>query len=242
MCSNYEPVTASDRLLSFFGVVRGPDELPFEFQLTTWPTGLAPIVRLDRSGRRVADAAHFGLVPHFAREVIYGRKTYNARSETVHSLPSFRAAWARGQRCIVPAEAIFENCWETGKAVRWRIHRPGGVPMGIAGIYVDHPTMKGEDGKPLVTFSMLTVNAFAHPVFSRMHKPEDEKRMVVILDQSDYDRWLTCSNDEAREFFRQWPGVLEAHPAPLPARAPAAKKTARRLVEPDGDIGQGDLL
>lgn len=238
MCANYEPVAASDRLLAFFGVVRGADELPFEFQQQAWPTGLAPFIRLDRSGQRVAEGGHFGLVPHFARELVYGRKTYNARSETVASLPSFRAAWARGQRCIVPAEAIHEPCWETGKAVRWRIQRPGGVPMGIAGIYVEHPTMTGADGRPLLSFAMLTVNATGHPVFGRMHRPDDEKRMVVILDGEDYDRWLTCSRDEATAFFRPWPGALEAAPDPLPARKPGGPM---RAPPPPGGL-QGDLL
>lgn len=139
----------------------------------------------------------------------------------------------------------FENCWETGKAVRWRIHRPGSGTMGTAGIYVDHPTMKCEDGKPLVTFSMLTANAFAHPAFSRMHNPEDERRMVVILDQSDYDRWLTCGSDEAREFLRQWLGVLDAHTAPLPPRVPAAKRGLKNRADPgppDDNVAQGELL
>ena len=42
----------------------------------------------------------------------------------------FRQSWANGWRCIVPAN------WESGKAERWIIQQPGGVPMGIAGIYL----------------------------------------------------------------------------------------------------------
>ena len=99
----------------------------------TWPTGLAPFVRLaeDGSGNRRVDDGAFGLLPVFAKELAYGRKTYNARTETVAKLPSFRSAWKQGKRCIVPAECIFEPNWETGKAVRWRIHQPGEVPMGL---------------------------------------------------------------------------------------------------------------
>jgi putative SOS response-associated peptidase YedK len=33
---------------------------------------------------------HFGLLPGFATEVKYGTRTYNARSETVASLSSFK--------------------------------------------------------------------------------------------------------------------------------------------------------
>ena len=135
MCSNYRPVTRIDRLLTFFGVERGRDEAPAD----VFPLGLAPFIRLaphgeDASGRTVEDGI-FGLLPSFASEIAYGRRTYNARSETVARLASFKDAWARGQRCIVPAECFFEPSWESGKAVRWRIGQPGDVPMGIAGIY-----------------------------------------------------------------------------------------------------------
>ena len=89
--------------------------------------------------------------------------------------------------------------------------------MGIAGIYRQ---WKGPDGKKLWSFAMLTVNADGHPVFKRMHKPTDEKRMVVILDPSEYDDWLGCSVEDARKYFRQWAGHLDAFAAALPPRVP----------------------
>jgi putative SOS response-associated peptidase YedK len=214
MCANYVPVTRLDRLLTFFGVERDPAQpTPPE----VWPLSLAPFIRAheDGSGQRVVDDGVFGLLPHFAKELVFGRKTYNARSETVHTLPSFRDAWARGQRCIVPAEAIFEPCYETGKAVRWCVQQPGEVPMGVAGIY---RRWRAPDGRMLWTFAMLTVNADAHPVFRRMHRPGEEKRMIVILDPAEYDRWLQCTPEEAKTFFKAWAGPLDAFPAPLPPR------------------------
>lgn len=181
---------------------------------TTKPSR-TPIIRLAEEGssnRRVVEDGQFGLLPHFAKELAYGRRTYNARSETVATLPSFRHAWAGGQRCIVPAEAIYEPCYETGGAVRWRIQQPGAAPIGIAGIY---RRWRGPDGLDLFTFAMLTCNADGHPLFQRMHKPGAEKRMVVILDPSEYDRWLQCPTAEALSMCRQWRGLLEAFAAPL---------------------------
>ena len=214
MCANYRPVTRMDRMLTYFGVERAPGQpTPPE----VWPLGLAPFIRVheDGSGNRVIEDGLFGLLPDFAKELAYGRKTYNARSETVHTLPSFKEPWARGQRCIVPAEAIFEQCYETGKAVRWCIQQPGGVPLGIAGVY---RRWRGPDGRPLWSFAMLTVNAEGHPVYQRMHAPGEEKRMVVVLEPSEYDRWLQCGVGEARTFFRQWTGPLDAAPEPVPPR------------------------
>lgn len=236
MCSNYETVTRADRLLSFFGVARHGDEPP----QVTWPTGLAPFIRLaeDGSGNRRVDDGAFGLVPGFAKELVYGRKTYNARTETVAKLPSFRNAWRKGQRCIVPAEAIFEPYYETAesKPVRWRIQQPGEVPMGIAGIW--ETWNNPETGESVFSFAMLTVNADGHPVMSRFHKWGEEKRMIVILDPEDYDPWLTCPVTDAPKYFKQWMGQLDASPAPLPPRAKKASSTAALPpAEPPEDPG-----
>lgn len=157
MCSNYKPVTRLDRLLTFFGAVGDHDAEAKD----VWPLGLAPFIRLAESGRRVAQPAQFGLLPHFAKEVAYGRRTYNARMETVHKLPSFLGAWKTDQRCIVPAECIYGPCWETGSAVRWCIQQASQVPLDVAGIWRN---WKAPDGQVRPTFAMLTVNADGRPV------------------------------------------------------------------------------
>lgn len=223
MCANYRPVTRSDRMLAFFGVERARDEPPHD----VFPLGLAPFIRLSPGGdgQTVCEDGLFGLLPPFATELAFGRRTYNARSETVHRLPSFRDAWRRGQRCIVPAEGFYEPNWESGKAVRWFIQQPGEVPMGIAGIY---RSWRAPDGRELFTFAMLTVNADAHPVMRRFHRPGEEKRMVVIVEPRDHGRWLTCKVEEASAFFTAWDGALQAAPAPLPPRAPQAGSARSR--------------
>ncbi len=238
MCSNYIPVTRADRLLAFFGVTRERDEAPVDI----FPLGLAPFIRLaeDGSGNKVIEDGLFGLIPSFTKELAYGRRTYNARSETVHQLASFKHAWAAGQRCIIPAETVFEPCYETGKAVRWGIQHPGQTGMGIAGIY---RRSKLENGQQPFTFAMLTVNADGHPIFQRMHKPGDEKRMVLILDTADQDAWLTCSTAHAPSYFRQYRGPLESFAAPLPPRAPKASSVrTSRPKPPQDDAPPPDLF
>jgi len=225
MCSNYRPVTDADRLMQYFGVVRDFSTPSVD----VWPLGMAPFIRLaeDGSGNQVCDDGIFGLLPHFQVEMAAGRKTYNARSETVATKPSFKEAWSKGWRCIIPTEHIYEPCWETGQAVRWRIALPDGSPMGIAGIY---NTWTNPQGERLHTFAMLTVNADGHPVMQRFHRPEDEKRMVVILRPEEYGEWLACSVAEAPGFFRRWEGPLDAVPDPLPPRAP--KAISGKVVKP----------
>lgn len=220
VCSNYKPVTRADRLLAFFGVERERDDESVD----TWPTGLAPFIRLAEPGsghRRIVQDGAFGLLPGFAKELAYGRKTYNARSETVHQLPSFRDSWRQGLRCIVPAELIYEPFYasDTAKAERWAIFQPGAVPLGIAGIYTK---WRSPEGQELYSFAMLTVNADDHPFYRRFHRPGEEKRMPIILAPEEYDAWLAASPAEAKQFFRQFHGELRAEAAPLPPRAPQA--------------------
>lgn len=221
MCSNYVPVTRLDRLLSFFGVAPSGDmDLPEE----VYPLKLAPFIRLaaDGSGAKVIEAGQYGLLPHFATELQYGRKTYNARCETVATLASFRESWAKSRRCIIPAEALFEPKYINGVAERWRIQQLGEVPMGVAGIYRRHETLKDAKGNPLWTFAMITCNCDEHPFYRQFHAPGEEKRMPVILHPEDYEKWLRCSPDEARIMCEPWDGVLEAYAAPRSPRAPKA--------------------
>ena len=213
MCSNYRPVTRVDRVLTFFGVERDV-RTPSPDVAEVWPLGLAPFIRLheDGSGNKVLDDGMFGLLPHFATELAFGRKTYNARAETVHQKPSFREAWMKSRRCIIPAEMVYEQNYESGHAERWLVMQDGAIPMGLAGIY---SPWTDTNGRTRGTFAMLTINADGHPVYSRFHAPGDEKRMVVILDPADYDRWLTCSLEEAKAYFKQWHGPLKTAPALL---------------------------
>lgn len=216
MCSNYRPVTARDRLLTHFGVERPVGEAPPEF---TFPGYLAPFVMRRQDREALVREAHnglFGLLPHWAPDLAFGKRTYNARSETVTEKPSFRDAWFKNQRCIVPVEVIHEPCWETGKAVRWAISRRDGGALGVAGLW---SRWRDKEGQVLLSFTMLTVNAEGHAIMQRMHRPGEEKRMVVILDEADHDAWLQCTPAEAHAFLRPYPAErLQAEPSPVPPR------------------------
>lgn len=206
MCAHFDPVIQPQRLRSFFGV----DDLPLDLKPSLWPGYFGPFVRRHEFAD-VGDEAvplreglvgSFGLIPHWSEDALIARKTYNARSETVHERPSFRGAWRKAQHCIIPAEAIYEPDWRSGKAVSTRISRADGQPMGIAGLWSEWPNPKRE---LVYSFTMLTINADGHAVMRNFHKPEDEKRMVVILPESAYDAWLTAPVAESRDFLTAYP-------------------------------------
>jgi putative SOS response-associated peptidase YedK len=103
--------------------------------------------------------------------------------------------------------------------VRWEIPDADGEPLGIAGIW-EHK-QDGPNGLPLLSFSMLTVNADEHPLMRRFHRPTDEKRMLVILPPDQYDEWLRCRVERAAGFFTRYPAErLVARPAPRRSSKP----------------------
>lgn len=70
--------------------------------------------------------------------------------------------------------------------------------MGVVGVWISW--RDPVDREEHFSFVMLTVNAERHPVMQRFHRPEYEKRMVLILHADAYDHWLTCSTDEAPKY------------------------------------------
>lgn len=187
MCANFRP--ASPEALAAFPLP--PPDFAYG---EAYPGSIVPIV--TNFAPRTWLPACFGLIPSWAKDGKIARSTYNARTETLGEKPSFRDAWKRGQLCIIPADALYEPCYESGKAVRWRIERTDGRPMGIAGIW--ERRIK-DDGLPSWSMSMLTINADGHPVMGRFHKPGDEKRSVVILPDGAWGDWLRSKSEtEAR--------------------------------------------
>lgn len=206
MCSHYDPQTDPARLRTFFGV----DAAGLGLKPSLWPGYHGPFVRKHEFAD-VGDEAvsfrellvgSFGLIPHWSKDTNIARRTYNARSETVHEKPSYRDAWRLARHCIIPAEAIFEPDWRSGKAIPTRITRADSNPMGIAGLW---SAWRNPTGEVTHSYTMLTINADDHPFMRQFHKPEDEKRMVVVLNEGDYDAWLQAPAAASRGFLRQFP-------------------------------------
>jgi putative SOS response-associated peptidase YedK len=142
------------------------------------------------------------LIPPWAKDTKIARHTYNARSETVGEKPSFRDAWRRAQHCVIPIDAFFEPDWRSGKAVPTRITLADGEPMGIAGLW---SAWRDAQGTVVYSYTMLTINADAHPLMNQLHKPTDEKRMIVILPPARYDDWLQAPARDSLDFLQPWP-------------------------------------
>lgn len=204
MCAHYLPVPSATALREHFDVA----PLKEMGRPDMWPGYMGLFIRTpahadagdDAVPPREAALGRWGLIPLWSKDG-HERNTFNARSETAHSKPTFRDAWARGQRCIIPLMGVFEPDWRSGKAVPTLITRADGKPMALAGLWSSWRSPHGI----VDSYTMLTVNADAHALMSQLHKPEDEKRMVVILPESSYADWLNCPVEQTTDFLHTYP-------------------------------------
>lgn len=231
MCSHYQAEKRRYLIEKRFGIKLPPEWEPPPGGSHIYPTQFAPIIRrppeCDSGDEAVPEVevvdARFGLLPGFAKEVKYGTRTYNARSETVASLPSFKQAWMKARHCIVPCEAIYEPDWRTGTHIPTKFTAADGGTLGVAGLW---QPWKSPEGEWVNTFTMLTLNADDHDLMKHMHRPDpkrppemQDKRMVVILPEGLYEAWLDAPAANSSDFMRQYPAArLVATPEPSPPK------------------------
>jgi putative SOS response-associated peptidase YedK len=111
---------------------------PWRGPATVFPGYKAPFIRADREvsePRRELVVGQWNLIPWFAKEAKLKFATCNARSEELSDKASYKLPWARGQRCIIPAELFFEPNWESGKHVPWSFRPAAGGIWGLAGMW-----------------------------------------------------------------------------------------------------------
>jgi putative SOS response-associated peptidase YedK len=131
------------------------------------------------SGRREFALTRWGLVPSWAKDPAIGNRLINARAETAHEKPAFRAAF-RSRRCLIPASGFYEWQRLEKKKQPYFIRMQDGRPFAFAGLW-EH--WEGPDGSAIETCAILTTGSNA--VITPVHD-----RMPVIIGPGNYDRWL----------------------------------------------------
>lgn len=218
MCNRYTPPELVDIEREWHVGNRNPlrwwDEVLFQ-------RGAGAFIRPARGAFALGGelmVGQWGLIPWFAKEAKLEYSTNNARSEELATKASYKMPWARGQRCIIPVTDFDEPYWgpyeaQFKKCEWWRFRRVDGRPWGLAGIWntwTDKAT-----GEIHESYSMLTINADGHPLMGRMHKnkldpktkkplplKDQDKRSVIPIEPSDYERWLAGTQEEAQALLR----------------------------------------
>ena len=213
----------------------------------TWnaaPTQELPVLGLTRDGRRVLQAAEWGLVPAWAR--IPGRDMrplINARAETVIEKPAFRSAVRKG-RVLVPVTGFYEWQGPKGDKVPYAIRVRGAAIDPVTGARLDHEASQQEvadpflvagfaeewttpDNVPGLTFSIITTtpNELCAPIHDRM---------PAILEGADAQAWLETPPEATElllELLRPFPAErMEAWPVSRAVNA--AQNDGPELAQP----------
>lgn len=178
-----------------------------------WPLRTVPALRLCATGDIEVFSAEWGLLPSWwkpsdkqPKRAAFQRGTFNARSETAASKPTFRDAFRR-RRCLIPFTEFHENKHYFG--VR---NGEEYEPLAFAGLW---ESWLGEEGDVLsVTFLTSEPNAEVSRI--------DHDRMPVLLaTPAERRRWLVEGAQDANDpLLRPFPdGRLTVRPLePSPPR------------------------
>ena len=182
MCGRFGLFTDIVELVELLGFEL---RMPSDVYVPRWniaPT--APVLTItETGGRRVGSMMRWGLIPRWAKpDTAYKRPMFNARSETVAELPTFRDSFSN-MRCLVPANGFFE--W-SGKGARnktpmW-IHDTKAPVVTFAGIW---SVWRGPNGI-VESCAILTTspNALMEPIYNRMPVILDDDWAAIWLDDA----------------------------------------------------------
>lgn len=236
MCNRYRAASVV-RIRDAFGFTQIESGPPLQdrYKITgSGPLQPGPFVR---AGRDDLDVGQWGLTPDDSPDLRpinqrTGRplSTNNARfGKTQPEAWTFKGPWARGQRCLVPAEDYDEPYWGTGKNIWWRFARADGQPWMIAGLW--NAWTDPATGEVMPSFTMLTINCDVHPLLKLMHKPErdkdtgeilpahlQDKRTVVPLERAAWDTWLHGTPAQAAALIQLPALELYSHGAAEPEK------------------------
>ncbi len=172
-------------LLDYFQISGSPPAISPRYNIA--PSQEVTAVRMETGARHLA-LLRWGLIPHWADDPKIGYKMINARGETVHRLPSFRAAF-RKRRCIIPAGGFFEWLQKGKEKQPFYIFRKDSAPLALAGLW--ERWRSEEEERDVESCAIITTSA--NSLVSRLHN-----RMPVILAPADFRLWLD-PEEEASE-------------------------------------------
>jgi putative SOS response-associated peptidase YedK len=204
MCGRFFRSSPRDELAAAFQAELGFGSAEPGFNIA--PGGPIVAVRFNpKTGVRTLDDLHWGLIPFFAKDRKIGWKTINARAETIDSAPLYRKAFER-RRCLIVADGFFE--WKAlGKRRQpYAIALESRAPFALAGVW--ESWQDPESGEWVRSCSIVTTEANA--LVGQIHD-----RMPVILDPTDYARWLgeeSVAPAELKGLLRPFGGELVMWP------------------------------
>lgn len=212
-------------LKAYFDLGKVPMRLLARYNVP--PTTPVPIVR-EQAGELVMEMARWGLIPTFQRGWLRDWKatSFNARTETVATAPTFRGAYKYG-RCLQVAAGYYEWMTGNGQKTPVYIHPAGNAPaFAMAALYTD---------VELADYHGLTVATVTEPARGGMARVHD--RMPVILGPEGMKLWLAGAPIE--DIPRIDPSRIDWHE--VSRDVGNVRNDGPELIEPVWTQGEMDL-
>lgn len=140
------------------------------------------------------EAMRWGLINAKAKEFATKAATHNARIETVDQLWTFKDAWAKNQRCLIPMAGYYEFVGEKGSKTKFYVTDKDTDGLVVAGLWEAWQNTH-------LSCTMLTREADSD--MAKVHH-----RMLVYLTPDNAESWLNgeMSKDDAENLEK--PNVI----------------------------------
>jgi len=178
MCGRYSLFEHLNKLGDYFRANMPEESIKPRYNAA--PSQYLPIVS-EMDNTRSISHARWGFIPSNAKKKP-DFQPINARAETVDFKWPFKTAFARHQRCLIPASGFYEWKRKKDKNLPWHIQPEDEPFFAFAGLY-DH-WESGDSG--LCTFTIITTSA--NPKMQKLHD-----RMPVVLLPDEFEIWLSHS-------------------------------------------------
>jgi putative SOS response-associated peptidase YedK len=193
VCGRFSLYEPASNLAERFGIDEVvTEELPSRWNVAPTQPVYAVATTRDGATRRLR-TVRWGLVPTWAKDPSIGNRFINARLETIATARPYRLAFER-RRCLIPANGFYEwkRSTEPGRkraGQPFYAFDPDGRPLALAGVWEIW-----YDAENVALRSAAVITTAATGGLAEIHD-----RMPVIVEEKDWDRWLSPSALDAGE-------------------------------------------
>ncbi|MEM7766592.1 MAG: SOS response-associated peptidase [Pseudomonadota bacterium] len=184
------------------------------------PMSLQPVIRQgETAGTTELAPMIWSLIPSWWTKPLKEKRftSFNAKCETVAEKPVFRGAF-RYRRCLVPVSGFYEWTGSKGAKTPFAIALRNRRWFCMAGLW-DQALI---DGSHIESFTVLTTTP--NDVMAGLHT-----RMPVILDPSQYARWLDPGSGPVQDLFDPFPAE-DMHAWPVGAAVGNVRNNSPDLI------------
>jgi putative SOS response-associated peptidase YedK len=240
MCFSVNVNLVKEEIEERYGV-SFPDKYRYEPSYYYQAFGLPEIPAICSGNPEMIRLLKWGLIPSWVRNAEEADairfKTFNARSETIETKPSFSDSF-KSKRCLIPVKGFFEWQHVEKKKIPWYIYSADNEIISLAGLYSEWTDKNTRE--IFSTFSIITTEA--NELMALVHN--SKKRMPAILGVSEEKRWLdlTASTSDALGLLRPCPSnFLKAHIISPLVNDRTANRNTSEVIHPF-DYNTGKLI